>query len=97
MKWWARDYIILPPKYLPDIKHADSDELSFLTNLSDVNQCASSRNPALLTYVRAGIQPRELRWESLQNQRHDGRREQTIEPTASYALHNFISMHLKRI
>lgn len=36
MKWWTRDYIFLPPRYLPDLKHAGKSKLSFFKNLSDV-------------------------------------------------------------
>ncbi|KAI0886467.1 putative cytochrome P450 [Annulohypoxylon maeteangense] len=34
MKWWAMDYVFLPPKYLHDLKRADTHELSFFENIS---------------------------------------------------------------
>ncbi|KAF2179247.1 putative cytochrome P450 monooxygenase [Zopfia rhizophila CBS 207.26] len=34
MKWWARDYNFLPPKYLVDFKRAGTHSLSFFENLS---------------------------------------------------------------
>ena len=38
MMWWAREYIFLPPKYLQDLKSADSASLSFFDNLSTVSE-----------------------------------------------------------
>ena len=38
MSWWAKDYLFLPPKYLDDLRRANSDNLSFFKNISDVNQ-----------------------------------------------------------
>ncbi|KAF4635041.1 hypothetical protein G7Y89_g3058 [Cudoniella acicularis] len=35
MRWWAMDYLVLSPEYLPDLKTADAENVSFLQNLSD--------------------------------------------------------------
>lgn len=43
MKWWAKEYIILPPKYLDDLRRADKESLSFLTNISDVCSIVSMK------------------------------------------------------
>lgn len=34
MRWWALDYIFLPPKYLPDLKRADAHSLGFFENIN---------------------------------------------------------------
>lgn len=38
VKWWARDYLILPPKYLPELRHIKAENASFLKNFSDVSR-----------------------------------------------------------
>ncbi|GAW20412.1 hypothetical protein ANO14919_099180 [Xylariales sp. No.14919] len=35
VSWWAKDYLILPSKYLRDIKHGGWSQLSFYQNISD--------------------------------------------------------------
>ncbi len=35
VRWWARDYIILPAKYLADLRAADWGHLHFFKNISD--------------------------------------------------------------
>ena len=34
----VNDYLVLPPRYLADVKRADIHDLSFLQNLSDVRR-----------------------------------------------------------
>jgi hypothetical protein len=36
VRWWAKDYVILPAKYLVDLKGADWSHLNFFQNISDV-------------------------------------------------------------
>ncbi len=36
IKWWALEYVLLPPKYLEDLKHADVHNLNFFRSISDV-------------------------------------------------------------
>jgi aspirochlorine biosynthesis cytochrome P450 monooxygenase len=37
MKWWALDYVFLPPKYLQDLKRAGAHDLNFFENISKVS------------------------------------------------------------
>jgi hypothetical protein len=36
--WWSLDYLILPPKYLPDLQRVKPENASFLKNFSDVSR-----------------------------------------------------------
>ncbi|OCL14896.1 cytochrome P450, partial [Glonium stellatum] len=36
LRYWGKQYLVLPPKYLADIKRADKDHLSFFDSISDV-------------------------------------------------------------
>ncbi|KAF2014407.1 cytochrome P450 [Aaosphaeria arxii CBS 175.79] len=33
--WWARDYLVMPPKYLHDVRTADGTHLNFFHSISD--------------------------------------------------------------
>ena len=39
IRYWTKDYLVLPLKYLYDVKHADKRHLSFLDNIPDVSLC----------------------------------------------------------
>jgi len=36
VRYWQKDYLILPTKYLPDVRRASRDHLSFVDSISDV-------------------------------------------------------------
>lgn len=55
MKWWAKDYVILPPKYLSDIKRADRHHLEFSKNLSDAFSLESSVGDLYTTNIMADV------------------------------------------
>ncbi|PGH15382.1 hypothetical protein AJ80_05566 [Polytolypa hystricis UAMH7299] len=42
LNWWALDCLFMPPKYLDDLKKADSKSLSFFQSLSDAFHLQSS-------------------------------------------------------
>ena len=35
LQWWAKDWVILPPRYLPDLRDAAPEHLDFLRTISD--------------------------------------------------------------
>ncbi|KAF2690570.1 putative cytochrome P450 monooxygenase [Lentithecium fluviatile CBS 122367] len=35
VRWWARDWLVLPPKYLRDVKHSNSESLSFFRAIDE--------------------------------------------------------------
>ncbi|KAH8888269.1 cytochrome P450 [Thozetella sp. PMI_491] len=63
MKWWAADYIFLPPKYLVDLKRADAHDLSFFENISNAFSLYASvgdlySSDLMIDVVKRGINPR---------------------------------------
>ncbi|KAJ8069764.1 hypothetical protein OCU04_000183 [Sclerotinia nivalis] len=65
VNWWAKDYIILPPKYLADLKTAGWSHLSFFQNINDALFLGHTAGelytaPAaerMVNVVKAGLNP----------------------------------------
>ena len=63
VRYWARDYLVLLPKYLPDVRRAAKEDLIFVNKISDVfslynwtgNLFKSTR---MQTLIMKGINPR---------------------------------------
>ena len=36
LKYWSNDYLVMPARYMTEVKGAHKDDLSFLHNISDV-------------------------------------------------------------
>jgi hypothetical protein len=36
VRWWARDYIVMPPKYLNDVRGANGRHLNFFYSIGEV-------------------------------------------------------------
>lgn len=36
MRYWSKDYLVLPAKYLHDVRRAPKEQLSFTDTISDV-------------------------------------------------------------
>ncbi|KAI1778805.1 putative cytochrome P450 monooxygenase [Hypoxylon cercidicola] len=63
MKWWAIDYVFLPPKYLRDLKRASTQSLSFFENISEAFSLDASvghlyRSELMINVVKRGINTR---------------------------------------
>lgn len=63
VRYWARDYLVLSPKYLPDVRRAAKEDLIFVDSISDVfflyNWIGSLfKSTRMQTLVMKGINPR---------------------------------------
>ncbi|CAJ2504444.1 Uu.00g118380.m01.CDS01 [Anthostomella pinea] len=63
VRWWGRDFLILPPKYLPSLRDADWAHLSFFRTISDAFYLHTSvgnlyDSDATVQVVKRGLNPR---------------------------------------
>ncbi|KAH8581604.1 hypothetical protein B0O99DRAFT_719202, partial [Bisporella sp. PMI_857] len=72
VNWWAKAYIILPPKYLSDLRAADWSHLSFFRNINDAlflshtagDLYTAHESERMVDIVKRRVNP-QLRWKEV--------------------------------
>ncbi|RYP43672.1 hypothetical protein DL768_009790 [Monosporascus sp. mg162] len=70
VRWWGKDFLILPPKYLPSLRDAEWAHLSFFRTISDAFFLHTSvgdlyDSNATVQVVRNGLNPRMPQFTSI--------------------------------